>query len=181
MGEAKHQARYRAKNREEWSCLTDDEIRRHTLEKWCPSCERTLPSSEYSIERSRKDGLQGYCRTCHTIAARNHTARRAGLPATLTWQEIGDPPATCPCCGVEMERANGGRRTSPSLDKLVPELGYTQQNAIWICDRCNVIKQDTTPDELYRLADWLWNEYKERGYQLPSTRLRPHAQEGQNE
>lgn len=158
-----------AKCREEWSCLTDDEIRRYTLEKRCPSCVRTLPSSEFGVNKGQRDGLHSNCRTCTSIAIRKGVARKEGLPATLTWQEIGDPPDECPCCGVTMERANGGTDTSPSLDKLVPELGYTKQNAIWICGRCNRRKVDWTLGGLYAFADWLWEEYKRRGIPLPQT------------
>ena len=139
--------------------------------KRCTGCgeERTL--DQFGADRRASDGRDSRCRTCEAIRLRLHKARGKGLPATLTWQEIGDPPGNCPCCGERMERG-GDQRSSPSLDKLIPEAGYTEANAMWLCVRCNAIKQDATPDDLYRVADHLYEVYRERG--IPCvTRLRP--------
>lgn len=32
--------------------------------KRCPRCGRTLPASEFSVDRSRRDGLSVYCFVC---------------------------------------------------------------------------------------------------------------------
>lgn len=32
--------------------------------KRCPGCGRTLPVSEFSVDRSRRDGLSAYCFVC---------------------------------------------------------------------------------------------------------------------
>ena len=165
--------RYRAKCRARWAGMCAGEIRQSVQDKRCPSCEQTLSPESYLINRSDMSGLYSQCRTCHTITQRRSLARKQGLPATLTWQEIGDPPDDCPCCGARMERGDRGGRTSPSLDRIIPELGYTKQNTIWICFTCNAMKQDQGPAEMYKLADWLWKQYELRGLPLPATRLKP--------
>ena len=33
--------------------------------KWCPRCDMTRPVDEFNRNRSRPDGLHGYCKWCH--------------------------------------------------------------------------------------------------------------------
>jgi hypothetical protein len=33
-------------------------------EKTCPRCEVTKPASEYGANQTKRDGLQGYCKSC---------------------------------------------------------------------------------------------------------------------
>lgn len=46
-------------------------------------------------------------------------------------------------------------RNSASLDKIVPELGYTKGNVVWCTQRINVMKNDATLDEMKKwMPDW---------------------------
>jgi hypothetical protein len=47
------------------------------------------------------------------------------------------------------------RNNSPSLDRIVPELGYVEGNVVWISNRANILKRDATWEELQRVAEWL--------------------------
>jgi hypothetical protein len=51
--------------------------------------------------------------------------------------------------------------TSPSLDRIIPELGYVPGNVVFISHRANKVKQDVTEVELYAVADWLHDKRKE--------------------
>ena len=67
---------------------------------------------------------------------------------------------TCECCGVAF-RIGGERNgvkcnTSPSIDRIRPERGYTVKNIALLCWRCNNLKRDATPTELKTVTDWLW-------------------------
>ncbi len=42
---------------------------------------------------------------------------------------------------------------SPSVDKIVPQNGYTRGNMWIICYRCNRIKDNATPEELIRIGE----------------------------
>lgn len=50
---------------------------------------------------------------------------------------------------------------SPSLDRIIPELGYVKGNMVFISHLANKIKQDATEKELYAVADWLHDKRKE--------------------
>lgn len=82
---------------------------------------------------------------------------------TLTFDDI-KIPEKCPACGTQI--AFGGpqqRNTSPSLDRIVPGLGYTPENTIIICFACNRRKNDSTPEQLYAIADYVYRLRKVRG------------------
>lgn len=49
----------------------------------------------------------------------------------------------------------------PSLDRIIPELGYVKYNVVFISNKANTIKQDITERELYDVADWLHDARKE--------------------
>jgi len=53
------------------------------------------------------------------------------------------------------------RRKKPSLDRIIPELGYIKGNVVFISNWANIIKQDASEKELYAVADWLHRKRKE--------------------
>lgn len=50
---------------------------------------------------------------------------------------------------------------SPTLDRVMPLLGYIRGNVVWISAKANRIKQNVTEKELYAVADWLHDKRKE--------------------
>lgn len=58
-------------------------------------------------------------------------------------------PDVCPVLGVKLEKGReSGTDNSPSLDRIVPALGYVPGNIRIISNRANRIKNDSTPEEL---------------------------------
>jgi len=63
----------------------------------------------------------------------------------------------CQRCGVPF--AIGGVKNgvqaaaSPSIDRIIPSLGYTLKNVAILCWRCNNLKRDADPAELKKVAD----------------------------
>ena len=99
-------------------------------------------------------------------------AEEQGVPFTLTAENLPPDSLVCPVFGVALTR--GGRRdNTPTLDRLVPGLGYTPENVWWISGRANRLKADATVPEMYSIADAVWAEMKARGLPVPPTRLRP--------
>jgi hypothetical protein len=87
-------------------------------------------------------------------------AKKHGLPFNLTLeavQALVPSDQRCPITGALFERSGGkvGPR-SPSLDRVVPELGYVLGNVKVISYLANTMKQDCTdPDVLRRLAAYV--------------------------
>jgi len=58
-------------------------------------------------------------------------------------------------------QGNGYSPEGPSLDKVIPTLGYIKENVVFISRIANTIKQNVTEKELYAVADWLHEKRKE--------------------
>ena len=84
------------------------------------------------------------------------SSRRKGIPFDLNAEDIlAVFPANeiCPALGVPFEY--GSHLKAPSLDRVVPSLGYVKGNVAVISCRANTIKQDATAAEIRAVADWL--------------------------
>lgn len=70
-------------------------------------------------------------------------------------------PDSCPILGLQLDYDGTGTgafcRTdsSPSLDQIVPSKGYTADNVQVISWRANRIKNDSTPEELMKIAQYM--------------------------
>lgn len=98
------------------------------------------------------------------LNAARRRAEKLGLPFALSKEDIVTP-AACPVCGTElvMKEGKGGTNSSPSLDRVVPTLGYTKENVVVICGGCNRKKQNSTAEELSAIADYIYRIREERG------------------
>ena len=85
-------------------------------------------------------------------AARSRAAKR-GLPFNLTVEDFSIPD-TCPALGTEII-LEGDTDRAPSLDRLVPALGYVKGNVVVLSNRANRIKNDAEAHELRSIADFI--------------------------
>jgi len=100
-----------------------------------------------------------------TTAAR-HRAKKRGLPFTMTHEDVHITDA-CPICGGGMSPGSGP--ASPSLDRLIPSLGYIPENLWVVCYQCNARKNSSSTKDLYRIADACYAEIRKRGLKEPNT------------
>jgi hypothetical protein len=64
----------------------------------------------------------------------------------------------CPVLGIPMVwGSEGGIEVSPSLDRIIPELGYVEGNVVWISRRANRLKSDASVEELERILSFYKN------------------------
>lgn len=111
-----------------------------------------------------------YRRECFGREITNQARRRAnrdGREFSLGKeyvQGMWDASHTCIYCGVEMVVGTGRwTNESASLDRVDPNDGYTEQNTVIACWRCNNLKRDATPDELETLVKNFRRVMAERG------------------
>jgi hypothetical protein len=81
-------------------------------------------------------------------------SKKKGLPFAITAEDI-HIPQVCPVLGIPLfwgEEQNSDN--SPSLDCLIPALGYTKGNIFVISTRANRIKNDATLGELEKITNW---------------------------
>jgi 5-methylcytosine-specific restriction endonuclease McrA len=83
-------------------------------------------------------------------------ARRRGVPFDLTHDDVAEIIAvwSCAYCHTPVGTFTGGLRPqSATLDRLIPELGYTRSNVILACHRCNSEKGEHTVASFRAWAD----------------------------
>ena len=84
-------------------------------------------------------------------------AKKFNLPFNLELSDLVVPDV-CPILGIPLVRNVDGRgqsHNSPSVDRILPELGYVKGNVQIISTRANVMKNDASPEELRKFADWV--------------------------
>ena len=83
-------------------------------------------------------------------------SRQLGLPFDLDEQWFVDNQGThCPILGIEFN-AND-RNAQASVDRIIPELGYTKGNCRIISMKANRLKNNATIDELEKIIAYMKN------------------------
>ena len=70
------------------------------------------------------------------------------------WPEDGK----CPALKIKMKKGQsngGGSYNSPSIDRIIPDLGYIKGNVHWISKRANQIMSDATADQIIQVGEYL--------------------------
>lgn len=83
-------------------------------------------------------------------------AKAQNVPFDLTISDIVIP-SHCPILGIALEQGDkpGGQDNSPSLDKIVPSLGYVKGNIAVISHKANKMKSNATTAEVEALLNWM--------------------------
>ena len=82
-------------------------------------------------------------------------AKKRDLPFDLTIEDL-EVPEKCPILGLELKAGNdSSREISPSLDRIVPELGYVKGNIRVISLRANRLKSDASIEELEAILKYM--------------------------
>lgn len=87
------------------------------------------------------------------IAAR-YRAKLLGLPFTLVEADIIIPDF-CPVLGMALEFGIRNADYSPSMDRVIPSLGYVPSNIRIISRRANAIKRNATLEEVRRVYEYM--------------------------
>jgi hypothetical protein len=111
-----------------------------------------------------------FCRACSQLSSRKYKAknparlmvqqarRRAktyGVPFDLTYDDITIPDR-CPVLGIKLKRGTGHANDgSPTIDRIIPSLGYVRGNVAVISSKANRIKSNGTAREILAVFEWL--------------------------
>lgn len=88
------------------------------------------------------------------LRAAKGRAKKACVSFDLSEGDISIPHL-CPVLGIPiLVGQSKASDNSPSLDRVMPSMGYVRGNIIVVSNRANRIKNDATPDELRRVADF---------------------------
>ena len=85
-------------------------------------------------------------------------AKKANLPFNITIDDL-TIPEKCPVLGIDIVIGSGQPVDgSPSLDKIIPSLGYVKGNVEVISWRANALKRDATVPEMEALYRYYSNK-----------------------
>lgn len=140
------------------------------VEKWCNFCKRMLPIEQFNKHVTYKDGHMHKCQECfkaywhanveskriqYLVNRLKSKCQKDAIPFDLTADDV-IVPTHCPVLGIALEfgKSDGEkwRDNSPSVDRIVPALGYVKGNIIVVSYRANRIKNDATIEELGKIA-----------------------------
>lgn len=78
-------------------------------------------------------------------------AREKKIPCTITVYDI-DIPETCPYLGLALTGQTSKEDNTPSIDRIIPALGYIPGNVEVISTLANRMKNSATPEQLITFA-----------------------------
>lgn len=84
-------------------------------------------------------------------------AKKNNIPFSITEKDIVIPEY-CPIMGIKLEHHRGrpgAYKSSPSLDKIIPELGYVPGNVRVISQLANQCKGNASIEEMIMFAKWV--------------------------
>ncbi len=82
-------------------------------------------------------------------------AKKLGVPFDIEWRNL-HIPEVCPILGIPMQRNLGKQMpNSYTLDRRVPELGYTKGNVFVMSLEANRAKGALTLPQLKRLIEYI--------------------------
>lgn len=151
----------------------------------CTICKENKELKEFYKSNTNKSGFRGPCISCtlkkgKTWAQENkqrkyesnrarkirnpliclltHARLRASkqdIPFDISIEDI-KYTGYCACCHKKLSMGIGrAHEGSPSIDKIIPALGYVPGNCQIICWRCNIKKNDMSLFELELLAAYI--------------------------
>lgn len=158
------------------------------MECYCPRCEQWLATDNFYRDKNGSTGLKTYCKQCQKSHAvkpevleqrriRNRINRRNNpelkmvysarnrskthnVPCTIAATDI-HIPKYCPVLGIELVMSNKVTVATPSLDRIIPELGYVPGNICVISYRANRIKNDASLSEVIAVAQYIYEHTKD--------------------
>lgn len=89
------------------------------------------------------------------VNAARSRAKKKDLPFDLTVNDV-TMPESCPVLGIPLFSGTEGSQcdNSPTLDRIIPELGYVRGNVIVVSAKANRIKNDATVTEIRQVLNY---------------------------
>lgn len=126
-------------------------ILRYISSRGCVACAK-----DYNVNRAENQAryLDKHPKS-RALSAAKSRAKKTGVLFDLTVEDLPDIPRVCPVLGIALARSSGRAvASSPSLDRIRPELGYVKGNVHWISNRANILKRDATVAEMQKIAEY---------------------------
>lgn len=139
------------KKRKEYYEQNKERIKEHNKQK---RLEKYKADPEQDKARQKEWKLNNIER--YLVQSARSRAKKYNLPFDITSEDVV-VPKFCPYLGIKLVPFS--EWSSPSLDKIIPELGYVKGNIQVISTKANTMKNNATQDELVRFAEAVLKMY----------------------
>ena len=158
---------YHAQHREEHRAYMKEHRKAHGEEERARDRARWKGKRKRRANELRKEHAQTTRLTLPwkpLLKAARDRATRKGVPFTLTaaWARK-NWTGRCAITKIPFalgQRGSGPKALSPSIDRIVPDLGYTPDNCRFVLWAVNLLKYDQTDDSLHALAKSIIQSYE---------------------
>lgn len=116
----------------------------------CKECEKIKRQQPKEAAQQRETARKWYSNNLERLMHKRarFRARDRGILFNIKISDI-IIPETCPLLGIKIEQSFGGANdASPSLDQIIPGLGYTKDNIAVISRMANIMKAHATKEQL---------------------------------
>lgn len=137
-----------------WNKAHPKEVAASSKRTWHRNADKyRARKRRYTVENKRKV----------IVGLARYRARKKGVEFSITEHSL-DWPTHCPVLGIELDYARERihQENSPTIDRIVGELGYVPGNVRVISFRANRIKANATAAELRLVADYVEREIARR-------------------
>lgn len=127
------------------------------------AAERASRWRKKNPQRAKEVGKKSYAKYINSHRERElwrkakDRSEKKNIPFTIQIEDV-IIPNVCPILGIKLEFGkNIPTGSSPSLDRVKPELGYTPDNIVVISHRANMLKSNGNAQEHLKIAKFLIN------------------------
>lgn len=121
----------------------EEQLRRNYAAKQAdPEKWKAWARASYHRRKNDPDNVKA-----HLLRHAKARAKKKGVPFDITVDDILIP-SHCPIMGWEITGVGEDVKTSASIDRIIPELGYVKGNIRVISTQANRMKWDSTQEEL---------------------------------
>lgn len=117
--------------------------------------------TEDELLRIDLKGLLEYAirtKLARTLSSTKSVCEKERVPYDITPEDLAPYPLTCPVLGITINWTNEGKGSpndSPSIDRMIPELGYVKGNVRVISQKANRLKSNASLSELEAIVDYM--------------------------
>ena len=123
--------------------------------------KKSTSRSKKHLDNLKKDNPVRYtCRQMYSSAKKR--AKVYSLPFDIDTDYLESISTKyCPVLRIEIKYGGGNStKNSASLDKIIPELGYTKGNVQIVSNLANMMKSNANEDELIMFSKWVQDTYE---------------------
>lgn len=95
----------------------------------------------------------------YLVKGARHRAKTGNLPFDITEEDI-TVPKLCPVLKKPLKRHT---RYAPTIDRIIPELGYVKGNVMVVSYKANVMKNDASEEDLKNFCEYYTKHTQGKG------------------